>query len=366
MEKRIIAHLDMDAFFAAVEEREKPHLKGLPIVVGCDPMEGKGRGVVSTANYLARKYGIHSALPIARAWQFSQSAKKEGKPEVVFLEPNIKKYSGVSQKIFEIIRKYSLQVEESSIDEAYFDLSFVKSFKQAESICQKIKNEIKEKEKLTASIGIGPNKLIAKLASDFQKPDGLTVIGTDDKKKCTELVEIFLNPLPIRKIPGIGPKTEIVLKNKGINFVKDLKNLSKEKLKEMLGKWGADLYDMARGRDNSPIIEEYEIKSIGEHETFLKDTKDAGFLFQKLNELAENIINRFNQGDFRKFKAITLTVRFADFETKTSSKTLSKPINSLDNLKFEALKLLTPFLSAQKNPRKKLIRLIGLRIEKLE
>src|SRR3989338_962353 len=198
--KRIIAHLDMDAFFAAVEERDHKWLKGKPIVVGADPKEGRGRGVVSTANYKAREYGIRSALPISKAWQFSELAKKRGMPPAEFLQPNFDRYEETSGRIISLIRANKRIVEEASIDEAYFDLSELGSYENAAEFCKKLKKEIFEKEKLTCSVGIGSNKLIAKIASDMQKPDGLTVVGADDEKTCLELVERFLEPLPIRKI----------------------------------------------------------------------------------------------------------------------------------------------------------------------
>src|SRR3989344_2531243 len=155
---RIIAHLDMDAFFAAVEERERPRLRGKPIVVGADPKNGQGRGVVSTANYAAREYGIRSAMPISQAWRLSESARRNGKPAAVFLEPDFHKYAKASNEIVAIARTYASLVEQASIDEMYLDLSFLKNYEQAEKIAKKIKEEIMKKEGLTCSIGISPNK----------------------------------------------------------------------------------------------------------------------------------------------------------------------------------------------------------------
>jgi len=355
---RIIGHLDMDAFFAAVEERDNPYLKGLPIVIGADPQVGKGRGVGSTANYKAREYGIHSAMPIFRAWQLSQEVKKQGEREVFFLEPDFEKYEKASGNILKILKKYSPLIEPASIDEFYFDLSFAKTFKKAQKICQDIKKEIEKKEKLTSSIGIGPNKLIAKIASGFQKPNGFTVIHP---KK----VEDFLDLLHIGKIPGIGPKTEEFFHQKGIKIVKDLKKLSRQELKEMLGKWGEDLYEKVRGRDDSSLVEEYEAKSIGEQETFLKDTLNSSFILEHFKFLCEDVFNRFLQSKFKSFKTIVVTVRFADFETKNRSHTLEQSTKNRKTLELEGLKLLLPFFDKRENPRRKLVRLIGIRIEKL-
>ncbi|MCL5004760.1 MAG: DNA polymerase IV [Patescibacteria group bacterium] len=371
---RIIAHLDMDAFFAAVEERDRPKYKGQPIVVGSDPMEGKGRGVVSTANYKARKYGIRSATPISRAWQMSEEARKKGFPPAIFLFPNFKKYEKASFEVSKIVSKFSPLVEPASIDEMYFDLSpsvlfrthpelvegmsFCGNYKKAGSICKKIKNKIKREEKLTCSIGIGSNKLIAKIASDFKKPDGLTVVEKGKE-------EAFLENFPIRKIPGIGPKTEEILLRHQIKLVKDLKKFSKVDLKKILGKLGDDLYYKIRGVDDSPIVEKYEIKSIGEQETFSKDTFDLKFITGRMVKLSESVFERFEKSGFKNFKTITITVRFAGFETKNRSRTLAKPVSDLKTVQFEALKLLSPFFDKRENPKKKLIRLIGVRIEKL-
>jgi DNA polymerase IV (DinB-like DNA polymerase) len=198
---RLIGHLDMDAFFAAIEERDEPKLKGRPLVVGADPAGGQGRGVVSTANYPARQYGIHSAMPISRAWKLSEAARRRGLPPAAFVRVSHRKYSEVSRRLMEILRRHAPLVEEASVDEAYFDLSFAGSVDAAVTICRKIKEEIQAREQLTGSIGLGPNKLVAKIASDFRKPDGLTVVTA-------EQAEDFLAPLPVRKIPGIGPNSE--------------------------------------------------------------------------------------------------------------------------------------------------------------
>jgi len=358
MNKRIIAHLDMDAFFAAVEERDNPRIQGKPIVVGSDPMYGQGRGVVSTANYKAREYGIRSALPISKAWQLSQMAKAEGKPEAVFLDVNFRKYEKASAEIMQIVGKYSPLIEQASIDEAYFDLSHLKNFTKAKKICQEIKNEIKNKQKLTASVGLGPNKLIAKIASDMQKPNGLTLVLPEE-------TEGFLEPLSVRKIPGIGPQTEKIFWKMGIKTVKELKTVSFNIMTNLLGKWGMDLYYKIRGRDESPLIHEREVKSVGEQETFEKDSLDFKIIFSHLNKLCEDVFGRFRENGFKKFKTIVITVRFSDFETKTKSHTLIKSAKDIKALKNEVLKLILPFLDRRQNPKQKLIRLIGVRVEKL-
>ncbi len=205
---RVIFHLDMDHFYTAVEERERPEIKGVPVIVGADPKEGKGRGVVSTSNYEARKSGVRSGMPISQAWRLC--------PRAVYLPPNFPLYIRVSGEIMELARKYAGKFEQWGIDEAFLDVSGkVDDWAEAEALAQRIKQEIKEKEGLTASIGVGPNKLVAKVASDFQKPDGLTIVKEEE-------VEKFLEPLPVRKLLWVGRKTEAKLKELGVNTIGDL------------------------------------------------------------------------------------------------------------------------------------------------
>jgi DNA polymerase IV (archaeal DinB-like DNA polymerase) len=355
---RLIGHLDMDAFFAAIEERDHPEWRGRPLVVGADPAGGKGRGVVATANYPARKYGIHSAQPISQAWKASEAARRRGLPPAVFVRGHHRSYSEVSDRIMVILHRYASLVEEASIDEAYFDLSFAGSYEQAAVICRQIKEEIREKEHLTGSIGLGPNKLIAKIASDFQKPDGLTIVTAEE-------AEDFMEPLPVRKIPGIGPKTEKFLAGLGIKLVRDVKRFSTEQLAEMFGKWGPNLYERLRGRSESPLVAEWEPKSVGEQETFGQDTLNLDFIFTRLWLMCRQVYQRVQAEGFQTYRTVVVTVRFADFDTRSRSHTLTAPSASPRTLRFEAMKLLMPFLDHRENPRHKLIRLIGIRVEKL-
>lgn len=358
MPPRIIAHLDMDAFFAAVEERERPELAGLPIVVGADPMDGKGRGVVSTANYAARVYGIHSAMPITQAWRRSEWARRQGKLPVVFLRPNFSRYTDVSGRIRRIVERHASTIEQTGIDEMYLDLSAAGSYEKARATALAIKRDIAAEERLTASVGIGPNKLIAKIASDAQKPDGLTVVPDQD-------AETFIAPLSVRKIPGIGPKTEAALRARGVRVVQDLKRFSRAELTEMFGKWGSELYEKVRGRDDAPVAESDEVKSIGEQETFFRDTLDSQALVERLKAMCGDVLRRLTESGRSRFRTVVVTVRFADFETKSRSRTLSEPTGSLKELEVEAMKLFLPFLDRRENPKLKLIRLIGVRVEKV-
>lgn len=360
----------MDAFFAAIEERDNPRFKGMPLVVGADPADGAGRGVVSTANYPARAYGIRSAMPISKAWQLSEAARRKGLPRVAFLEVNMAKYAEVSHRIMETLRRRVEHTEQASVDEAYFDVSFLGDYEKERQLAREIKNEIKDNERLTASIGIGPNKLIAKIASDSQKPDGLTVVPEAE-------AEQFIEPMGIRVIPGVGPKSEEKLARLGVRTVRDAKKFSSEELHDVFGKFGPELYEKLRGRSDAPLVEEWEVKSVGEQTTFEHDVPagttltDRKFLERTLSDIAADVHRRFlrEQADgasFKMFKTIAITVRFNDFTTKARSVTLSTPDSRLETIQFQALRLFMPFLDRRENPGHKAIRLLGVRIEKLE
>ncbi|HWP60136.1 MAG TPA: DNA polymerase IV [Candidatus Acidoferrales bacterium] len=360
---RIVVHVDMDAFYAAVEERYNAALRGLPVVVGADPKGGSGRGVVTTANYMARKFGIHSALPISRAWRLAEAARRRGEPATVFIPTNFRLYGEVSARIMQILESAADAFEEASIDEAYLDLSSAGSFAAAEQRMRALKAEIREKEGLSCSVGIGPNKLIAKIASGHNKPDGLTLVTP-------EAAQAFLDPLPIRVIPGIGPKGEAFLHSQKIRTIGELRAVAEPKLQEWFGKWGQRLYQKCRGIDDEPVTSEWTRKSVGEQETFDQDTRSPAVVTERLYEMAERVVNRLQGKEFRGFRTITLTVRFADFETKNRSHTLKAGVtldsgHALQVVKQQALALLLPFFDAHENPRGKAIRLIGLRLEKL-
>ncbi len=355
---RIVGHLDMDAFFASVEERDNPRFAGRPIVVGSDPEAGRGRGVVSTANYAARAYGIHSAQPISTAWRLAEAARGKGLPPAVFLAVDMHRYGTVSHRIMEILRAHVDHSEEASVDEAYFDLSSAGSYEKAAEAARSIKEEIRARERLTASVGIGPNKLVAKIASDRNKPDGFTVVRPRDAEK-------FLEPLAVRTIPGVGPKTEEELKRLGVRTVADAKRFTEAELYEMFGKWGSELYAKLRGTYDTPLVEEWEAKSIGEQETFAHDTRDPIVLQERLMALADGVHAHFKRSGFASFRGITITVRFFDFTTKTRSMTLAAPASGADVIRFETLRLFMPFLDKRENPGRKAIRLVGVRVEKL-
>ena len=348
----------MDAFFAAVEERDKPWLKGLPVVVGADPQGGKGRGVVATANYAARKYGIHSALPITKAWKYSEDARKRGEKQAVFISGRSGRYGEVSREVFSIVEQYVKTIQVTSIDEGYLDFSFLRSYKKAKSVAEQIKREIRKKLKLTCSIGIGPNKMIAKIASDHNKPDGLTVVKEKD-------ILDFLGPLSVGKIPGVGPKMQASLLREGVRTISDARKFSWEELYRMYGEHGLSLFQKLYGNGSTSLENRGPRKSIGQHETFREDTRDREYVYGVLQRMTADIMNGLVRKGFRGFRTLVLTVRFSDFETKNRSLTGDGVVSSADVCMARALKLLLPFFELKENPQKKAIRMVGLRVENL-
>src|SRR3989442_7821297 len=348
----------MDAFYAAVEARSNPDLRDKPLVVGADPKAGKGRGVVTAASYAARRYGIRSAMPISRAWRLAEAARRRGDPETIFVRDNRKLYQEVSQRIMALLAVRVDAFEEASIDEAYLDLSSLGSFEAATEHARLLKGEIGRAEGLTCSVGIGPNKLVAQIASDFQKPDGLTVVRPED-------VQPFLDPLRIRVIPGIGPKTEHFLHERHIRIVADLRTLERAQLAEWFGRRGGDLFAKARGLSESAVSNERERKSVGEQETFEVDTLDATFVLERARALARTVWSRLEGHGFRAFRTVTVTVRFENFITFARSRTGREAWTSEEALCAAALELLLPFLDDRENPRHRKLRLIGVRAEKL-
>jgi len=356
---RIIAHFDMDAFYAAIEERDTPAFRGLPLVVGADPVQGLGRGVVSTANYKAREYGIHSSTPISTAWRLSEQARKKGRLPVTFVSVDMKKYERVSASVMALIRRAVPVLEQASIDEAYGDVSDSGSYAAAAERCRSVKEAILAAERLTVSVGIGPNKLIAKIASGMHKPDGFTVVPEEE-------AEAFLAPLSVRAIPGIGPKTGAALASQGIRVVEDLKKLSMLEMGERFGKRGRDWYARIRAQDHSPVEEQCEPKSISEQETFGEDTLDSQVLVERLSQLGDGVCARLAQEGFEACRTVAMTVRFSDFTTVTRAHTFSDPVRDWSVVRRELLKLLLPFLDRRENPRRQRIRLLGVRVEKLQ
>jgi DNA polymerase-4 len=339
---RRILHIDMDAFFAAVEEKRHPELAGKPIVIGGDgdPMK---RGVVSTASYEARKYGIHSAMPLRRAYQLC--------PQAAFLPVDYDEYVKVSGKIKAILRSFTPLVEDVGIDEAFLDITDVDM--ESEEIVKRIKERIREETGLTCSIGIGHNKLLAKIASEMKKPDGLTIISPTD-------IKIMIWPLLVRKLWGVGPKTEKRLQDAGIMTIGDLASIPLEKLIEDFGQsYGDYLYKASRGIDESPLITHWEPKSISRETTFQRDTDNWNIISKNLAELTRDVVDSMKESGY-KGKTVTIKIRFSNFETHTRAKTLDDFTDSLDIMRKAAFEVFGRI------ELKKKIRLIGVRASNLK
>jgi len=339
---RRILHIDMDAFFAAVEEQRHPELRGKPVVIGGsgDPTK---RGVVSTASYEARKYGIHSALPLRTAYNLC--------PEAVFLPVDYEEYSRVSGIIKTALKEMSSIMEDVGIDEAFLDISEID--KTPDEIAQEIKERIKEETGLTCSIGVASNKLLAKIASDMQKPDGLTIIEEKD-------IEGRIWLLPVRKLWGVGPKTETSLKNIGINTIGELALMPVDRLVETYGQsYGHYLHEASSGIDESPLVTHWEPKSVSRETTFQMDTNNWQTIAKTIAELAKEVVDDIRQKGY-KGRTVTLKVRFTDFKTYTRAKTLDEPTDSIEDIRKAAFGCLKRIEMKMK------VRLIGVRITQFE
>lgn len=304
---RRILHCDMDCFYAAVHTRDDPSLEGKPVVVGGDP---SGRGVVAAANYEARKYGIHSAMPAAQARRLC--------PHTVFLRPEFPRYRDESEEIFAIYRDYTPVIQPLSLDEAFLDVSeHLGDFGSATALAEDIRRRVREERRLTVSVGVAPNKLVAKVASDFRKPDGLTVVRPKE-------VEAFLGPLPVRRIYGVGPAAERSLHEMGITTVEELRELSIDRLMTRFGQWGRMLWDRARGIDDRPVHTHRERKSLSTETTFAENVRDL----DEIDRILETMAGEVSRGlEKRELAASTITVkvRYPDFTTPTRSHTLPVP-----------------------------------------
>ncbi len=334
---RRILHIDMDAFFAAVEQKRLPELVGKPVVIGGDGDPTK-RGVVSTASYEARKFGVHSAMPLRTAYKLC--------PGAVFLPVDYYEYSRVSEKIKGILGEFSPTMEDVGIDEAFLDIS--QSDKADREISDGIKRRIREETGLTCSIGIAPNKLLAKIASDLRKPDGFTVIGGSD-------VPAMVWPLAVRRLWGVGPKTEAYLKSKGIGTIGELASLSIETLHDWVGKsYGDYLYAASRGIDESPLVTNWEPRSISRETTFQRDVDNWQVLAKVIAELTGDVVNDMKQRGYTA-RTVTLKLRFSDFKTVTRAKSLAAPTDSLEELRRAV------FDCFGRVEIRKLVRLLGVR-----
>jgi DNA polymerase-4 len=307
---RTILHVDMDAFFAAVEQRDRPELRGKPVIVGADPRGGHGRGVVSTASYEARRFGVASAMPISEAWRRC--------PQGVYLHPDMEKYARESERIMEVFHRFTDLVEPISIDEAFLDVTgSARAMGTGEEIGRKLKDSIRRETELAASVGVATSMLVAKIASDMRKPDGLVVVppGTEAS---------FLGPLPVRRLWGVGPKMEEALAKLGVVTIGDLAALAPARLERRLGTHGFDLQRLARGEDDRAVISEgAEAKSLGQEHTYGQDTSDPERLRATLLQIADGVAGRLRAHGLRA-RTVTLKYRDEDFHTTTHARTLDE------------------------------------------
>jgi DNA polymerase-4 len=344
---RVIFHLDMDAFYASVEQRDTPSLRGKPVIVGAPPTQ---RGVVCAASYEARKFGVRSAMPSATAGRLC--------PNGVFVRPRMEAYQQESREIMRLVARTGAIVEQMSIDEAYAEVSALcqaddldASLRQALPLAQRLKEHIRAERQLTATVGIASNKLLAKIASDHRKPDGLTLIGDHEKVQ-------FLRPLPIRALYGVGKKTEEILNQAGIDTIGAMQDYSGD-LRALVGSFGPTLKRFSFGEDNRPLELGDEIKSISNEETFLHDTDDRKILRHCLREQAADISVRLKR---RRLGAHTVQVkiRYGDFTTLTRQFSVEESITEARDIYRLAC-----FLLGRERLVTRPLRLLGLGVSNL-
>uniref|UniRef100_UPI0035E3D4B7 DNA polymerase IV n=1 Tax=Anaerospora hongkongensis TaxID=244830 RepID=UPI0035E3D4B7 len=339
--RRYIIHVDMDAFYASIEQRDKPELAGVPVIVG----GLSNRGVVATASYEARKFGVHSAMSMAEA--------RRRCPEAVFITPDHRKYSFVSAQIRQILDRYSPLVEPLSLDEAFLDVTGMDGlYADPADIARRIKDEIKQQLRLTASAGVAPNKFLAKLASDLQKPDGLYIIRPGEEAQ-------VLAGLPVRRLWGVGEVTAASIAKLGIRTIGQFAAADPKLLERHIGRDVYDLQRLARGLDDRPVVPDQQIKSVGNEETFDKDLYQWDEIEKQLLLFADKVGWRLRRLTLSG-RTITVKVRFASFKTITRSRTLEEATNLDDTLYHIARELYKSIPSAEG------IRLLGLTVSNLQ
>lgn len=339
----MILHVDMDAFYASVEERDHPELRGRPVIVGGTP---EGRGVVAAANYVVRRFGVHSAMPTATALKRC--------PDAIVLPPRMDHYMEISGRIRSIFDRYTPLVEPLSLDEAFLDATgCTQLFGSVETIGRRIKQDIHDELSLIASVGVAPNKFLAKLASDLDKPDGFTVITEDT-------IEQVLDPLPVTRIWGVGRATKEKMDQLKIHTVGDLKQRSLEQLQQSFGRTGERFWRLARGIDDRPVIADREAKSVSHETTFADDIRDPEVLRAWLMELTEQVARRLRKNRLQG-KTIQLKVRYSNFDTITRSRSLPQSTSSTSQLWTVASDL----LSSQLPDRPLIVRLLGMGVAQL-
>jgi len=345
--ERTILHVDMDAFYAAVEERENPALEGRPVVVGSEPQEGRGRGVVATANYAARRYGIHSAMPISEAWKRC--------PKAVYLRPRMRLYAEISDRVRGIFERFTDLIEPISIDEAFLDVTASRRlYGEGPAIAGRIKEAIRDEERLTASIGCAASKFIAKIASDLDKPDGLVVVAAGAEAD-------FLAPLPIGRLWGAGPRALERFRRLGCATIGDAAALDREALVRAFGEsLGERFHRLSRGIDDRPVVHEHVRKSLGKETTFGEDVADRRIVERTLLDLTEQVAASLRRKELAG-ATITVKLRWEGFETVTRQRTLDEPVNTVERIWPVARDLLR---TADRPERR--VRLVGVTLSALD
>jgi DNA polymerase-4 len=321
---RTILHVDLDAFFAAVEQRDRPELRGLPVIVGGDP---RGRGVVSAASYEARRFGVHSAMSLNEAVRRC--------PDGVFLPVDGRRYQQASRDVMAVLRRFTPQVEPISIDEAFLDVTGSRQlFGEGEEIARLIKAAVRDGVGLTISVGVATTKLVAKIASDLRKPDGLVVVPPGEEAR-------FLAPLPISRLWGVGEKTAVVLADYGVRSIGDLAALAPDVVIRRFGKHGGSLVERARGIDADPVHLGDPAKSVGHEHTFDSDTRDPELIERTLLGMADGVAGRLRSAGVRA-STVAVKIRDSSFRTITRQRTLPEPTDMTEPIFHAALELARP------------------------
>ena len=343
---RSILHIDMDAFYASVEQRDHPTYRKKPVVVGADPQGGRGRGVVAAASYEARQFGIHSAMPISQAYRRC--------PKAVFLPVHMDRYQECSNQIFKIFQRYTDLVEPLSLDEAFLDVTGSYTlFGTAEAIGRKIQEAIWEEERLRASVGVASNKFVAKVASDLEKPQGFVVVSHQKERE-------FLCDLPLKRLWGAGPKTIRQLNHLGYQTIGDVAQQHQTVLRSILGKLGVHLWQIANGLDDRPVVPEEPAQSIGAETTFPQDTANPTVIRKTLLVLSERVAQRLRAQSLGA-RSVQIKYRDETFHTVTRSIVLTKQTNHTPDLYQMALTLLDRI-----SPSNRKVRLLGLSASQLD
>ena len=346
IQRRTILHVDLDAFYVSAEVREEPRLRGLPVVVGADPEEGKGRGVVVACSYEARKFGLRSGMPISQAYRLC--------PQARYIRPDWGLYERVSEEVMTTLRGFADKFEQGSIDEAYLDVtSKAADERAATELAVQVKRQIRERHGLGCSIGIGPNKSSAKIASDRNKPDGLTVVPFGD-------VAGFLAPLPVGVVPGIGRKTGDFLSEKGIGTIGELQKLDGKQLVSWFGKNGVWLWGVIHGQENVEVRQQEIPKSLSVERTFTEDVSDFRRVRGEAADGAAELMRRVKSGGYS-YRVVGIKIRFRGFETHTREKTLTSHTDDEGPLVEAVGKLLDEFETKGKP-----VRLIGVRVADIQ